>query len=892
MEELLKPPPHLPLSMSRVFHVPQLADRQSLPPQLVSLAVAAAGANGRATSEAGDTASATAVAADLLARGASAQLFAFFDGPDGGGNEGVPCDLYTADPIHYAALTPLIATTRNRRFTAYPVAGLRLTAGRMIQELALRVEQAVHAHALESTAPGSPTTGSLPPWATPESYSALSQSLAVQRFFPLSTAAIKGQASDDDNKNVSTPYPRLLLYSAHDSAIMPMLLSLGLYASADETTNASDEGRVPALHWPPFGSHLAVELYATAVPKAGVAPAVPTVDAASTMAKRDAVPADSVADAANADAARAAADGEAQPVSLVEVSATAVVDADVDAATGTATAPGTDAAPADAEVDACSTASFVSAVAVVAEAVASPTVAIVDVACAPAAHPVVAEILVHDGAPSRMAHAANVVPATATPDAALFPSSPENAVLSSTDAEVLAAGTAAALSLAGVTAPRPRRADGDSRDSNGSDGRITAVQKHAMPAADVEHEHAEAVASPPCVRAATETAANVTPEASVPRDVASLQPPSDVEHPIATPETPAPSDDAVHVEAVPSKEQAHEELSDVSSAVPPLGATASLAAADAEALELLLDAFVDAAASLSAADEAVAVALGDDSATIPSSVSHDAHAAYVAAVNGIRDLLMSTTVESICESSRGPTTSQELSVAASDSDAPADVAATPLSPTTDEVPHDLALSQDAPHALSSLSVDVAAAPADSSDMNESPQQTSQFSAAPMDAHALTAAQALYTERVRRHEELRASARMADTARTIAAEDAAVVAAVAEVAFAAVAARDAAARRASAASLAAAEARFAELQQRHGEDIAAAEARINDAAAAAAAASTRADAAAAAMAALADAEARLSACCVKQQIGCHHSTSAESRRIRARAPGPDKEVRAQ
>ena len=120
--------------------------------------------------------------------------------------------------------------------------GLRLATGKLLQELALRVDQAAFAHALQvATNQGA----LLPEWASPDAVRALLDALATQQYFPASSAGLASvpqEAADAAGKAL----PKMCFYSAHDSTIIPLLLSLGAWDGV----------------WPPFASSLAFELWA------------------------------------------------------------------------------------------------------------------------------------------------------------------------------------------------------------------------------------------------------------------------------------------------------------------------------------------------------------------------------------------------------------------------------------------------------------------------------------------------------------------------------------------------------------------------------------------------------------------------------------------------------
>lgn len=139
---------------------------------------------------------------------------------------------------------------------------VRLSIGRMVQEVSLRLDQASFAHSLHAAAFG--TEGqdhwSLPSWVTPDTYQALAQALQQQTYFPAATAGMKYMSwgaehmPADASAGPSAPAPRVCLYSVHDSTIMPMLMALGVW-----------DGQ-----WPPFASTLAIELYSDAPGPAGM----------------------------------------------------------------------------------------------------------------------------------------------------------------------------------------------------------------------------------------------------------------------------------------------------------------------------------------------------------------------------------------------------------------------------------------------------------------------------------------------------------------------------------------------------------------------------------------------------------------------------------------------
>jgi hypothetical protein len=160
------------------------------------------------------------------------------------------------------------------------VEGLRLSVGRMLEEIALRLEQQAHAHALANLDEGA----ALPAWATEESFARLSAALTTQSYFPLATAGLSYSAPSG-----GFPVPRLCLYAAHDSTLMSLLQALGVY----------EEG-----HWPAFGSHVTLELVAVK-DEAPAAPAAPASASASVGAALGAL-------------AAAAAGTEAIPDSLMD----------------------------------------------------------------------------------------------------------------------------------------------------------------------------------------------------------------------------------------------------------------------------------------------------------------------------------------------------------------------------------------------------------------------------------------------------------------------------------------------------------------------------------------------------------------------------------------------
>ena len=124
---------------------------------------------------------------------------------------------------------------------------IRLSVGSLLQEVLLRVDQAAFAHALAAAAEGS---AALPSWATPESVTALSTALAHQNFFPTSTAALFDGpppiGANDESR------PRLCVYSAHDSTLIPTLMALNVW-----------DGQ-----WPKYASRLFIELSAITPPSA------------------------------------------------------------------------------------------------------------------------------------------------------------------------------------------------------------------------------------------------------------------------------------------------------------------------------------------------------------------------------------------------------------------------------------------------------------------------------------------------------------------------------------------------------------------------------------------------------------------------------------------------
>jgi len=116
--------------------------------------------------------------------------------------------------------------------------GLRLSCSRVLQEIGLRLDHAAFTHALEASATAA-TSGDetvLPPWVTAQTMSQLSAALDSQQYFPPST----------------TP-PKFLLYSSHDTSLIPIMASLGIWDG----------------HWPAFGSTLGFELLAVPTSSAG-----------------------------------------------------------------------------------------------------------------------------------------------------------------------------------------------------------------------------------------------------------------------------------------------------------------------------------------------------------------------------------------------------------------------------------------------------------------------------------------------------------------------------------------------------------------------------------------------------------------------------------------------
>lgn len=106
------------------------------------------------------------------------------------------------------------------RSEADKTAGIRLGIGRFLQELTLRLDQATYAHAL----------GHYPEHLQDPDIQKHVTELRQQHYFPASTAApVYGL----DEQHV----PKLCLYAAHDSSLIPLLRALGLHSDGTALSN-------------------------------------------------------------------------------------------------------------------------------------------------------------------------------------------------------------------------------------------------------------------------------------------------------------------------------------------------------------------------------------------------------------------------------------------------------------------------------------------------------------------------------------------------------------------------------------------------------------------------------------------------------------------------------